>query len=75
MYIGKYTSPMDDMDEINRVSILHVLNHSDAGRHWPMAVACGRSHSAVLAKPLGRSEISGDPWVKGGSMVVMSMIE
>lgn len=24
-------------------------------RHWPMAVACGRSHSAVLAKPLGRS--------------------
>ena len=38
--IGKYTSPMDDMDDINRVSILHVLNkkrRQDIGL-WPLPV-------------------------------------
>ena len=62
MYIGKYTSPMDDMDDINRVSILHVLNISDA-----KSLAHGRCLWTKSFRCAGESawKVGNFPWSLG----------
>eukprot|EP00434_Breviolum_minutum_P011886 symbB.v1.2.010487.t1/scaffold674.1/size176181/4 len=49
-------------ESMERYFPMPLLDFLPPMRHWPMAVACGRSHSAVLAKPLGRTtQLHGEP--------------